>query len=423
MLHREVPAASGRTGKLFVGLVLTAIMLILSGYALTTTSVLPTTIHLTVGLAGLLLAWLMLTGRLFAAGTGWLSTAVATIFIVTALLGSLLHTSTSLAGALHVPALILCGFLIAQAVPFSVFINWFSVVMAVLALIAFGAWFLFIALELPLVGGEVTNFNGAVYSNGVVYFFLVGWDGAPIDRSMGPFWEPGLFASFLVLAIILEISYRRNTTRAWVIVSLILGIFIAQSTAGFLLVIPALALFLFKRRSAITRAIAFVISLLVVIAFSQLESIIRQLVALDSETFGKLETEALQSSSRANIFDLNLRIFGESPLIGWGFAGADQEVVSDMAGVGVAAQTSTSTYFLAALGVIGLLYTLGWFAILLDTNMSISERIIILTCILIILNKEPHSAILVTFVLFFYVLSRVDTSGRRRHALEQLARR
>lgn len=74
----------------------------------------------------------------------------------------------------------------------------------------------------------------------------------------------------------------------------------------------------------------------------------------------------------------------------------------------MAAQTSTSTYFLAALGIIGLLYTVGWLAILGDHNLSIGERIIILTCFLLILNKEPHSAILVTFMILFYFLSRVN---------------
>ncbi|GAA4118566.1 hypothetical protein GCM10022249_23460 [Enteractinococcus coprophilus] len=315
----------------------------------------------------------------------------------------------------------MCGYLLSQAIPFDIFVHWFCGAMAVFSLIALAAWLLFIVFELPLVGNEVINYNGAVYNNGVIYFLLLGWDGLPIDRSMGPFWEPGLFASFIVIALLAEISFRIAPVRKWVIVSLLLGIVIAQSTAGFLLVIPALALALFRRRTTITGVIAFFISLLALTAYTQLESIIRRLIAFNPELFGKLEQEALQSSSRMKVLDLNFQIFSDSPLIGWGFEGANQEVWDQMASSGVAAQTSTSTYFLAALGIVGLLYTLGWFAVLLDTSISLSERVIILICFLIIVNKEPHNAILVTFVFLFYFLSRMRTPDKFQNLVGKVA--
>lgn len=419
--HKETSGPRRGFSKFLIGVLLTGIILVLSGYALTTTPVLPRTLHVALGLMAVLFIWLVLTGKPLVTQGNWLPFAFAAILIGTALLSALLQANASLAGTLQVPVLILCGYLLAQAVPFDVFVNWFCGAMAVFSLVAVVAWLLFIVLAFPLVGGDVTNYNGAVYNNGLVYFLFVGWDGTPIDRSMGPFWEPGLFASFIVFALFSEISFRTGPVRKWIFVSLVLGIIVAQSTAGFLLVIPALALILLKRRSAITGFIAYLASLLALIAYSQLESIIRGLIAIDPELFGKLEQEALQSSTRMNVFDLNLDIFSESPLIGWGFEGANQEVWSRMATTGVAAQTSTSTYFLAAVGVVGLLYTFGWFAVLLDTNISVSERVTILICILVIINKEPHSAILVTFVYLFYFLSRMSTPAKLPYTVGQAA--
>lgn len=414
-------ATTARLGYILVGVLLTAMIVVLSGYALTTTAVMSRTVHFSIGLAGVLFVWLVITGKPLASRNTWLPTVVAAVLFVMALLSSLVYANASLASALHIPAMILCGYLLAQTVPFDVFIRWFSTAMAILALIALSAWLLFIVLGFPMVGSTVTNFNGAVYHNGGAYFLLMGWDGIPIDRSMGPFWEPGLFASFLVMALIFEISYRKQATRTWVIISLVLGVYIAQSTAGFLLVIPALALFVFKRRSAISRVIAFIFSLLIMVAFSQLETIISRLAGLDPEVFGKLQDDAIQSSSRFNIFDLNIRIFGDSPLLGWSFEGADQEVLSRMTSAGVAAQTSTSTYFLAALGIVGVVYTLGWFSILRHRRLSVSERIIILTCFLIIINKEPHTAILVTYTLLFYYLAMAQKDQKTLESTGQVA--
>ena len=198
--QRRAPTAKASVGTILTGIALTAVILVLSGYALTTTPLLPTTVHIAIALTGIVLGWLVITGRPLATSHGWLSTAVAAILIITALFSALLHAHGTLAGALHIPVLILCGYLLTQAVPFDVFINWFTVAMSIFALTALAAWFFFIALELPLIGQEVTNFNGAVYHNGIINFLFVGWDGAPIDRSMGPFWEPGLFASFIVIA-------------------------------------------------------------------------------------------------------------------------------------------------------------------------------------------------------------------------------
>lgn len=404
---QETSSISARFRTLLIGVVLTALILILSGYALTTTPLLARTLHVSLGLAAVLVCWMVISGKPFSTRGTWLPLAIASLLVLTALFSALLQADATLASTLHVPVLILCGYLISQAVPFDIFVSWFSGAMAVFSLIAVAAWLLFIVLGLPLVGSEVTNFNGAVYNNGVVYFLLIAWDGTPIDRSMGPFWEPGLFASFIVIALLAEISFRKRPVRIWVIIALVLGIFSAQSTAGFLLVIPALALFLFKRRSTLSGIIAFLISMLALVGYSQLDSIIHRLMEFDPEVFGKLEQEALQSSSRMNVFDLNLQIFSESPVIGWGFEGANQQVVTRMADAGVAAQTSTSTYFLAALGLVGLLYTFGWFALLLDSSLSISERVIILVCFLSIINKEPHTAIMVTYVFYFYFGSRI----------------
>lgn len=400
--------------RVFIGVTVSALVLISSGYALTTTPVLPSTLPFLLLLFFGLLASLFVLRLEIPRGRNWRSLILAALIALVSMVSALVNSAASLPGVLWIPLLIFVAFLFSQLISFDTFINWFIGCMTIFALLAFVVDFLFVTLGLPLMGYEVTNTNGAIYANGLIVFLFIDWDGALVDRAMGPFWEPGLFASFLIIALIFEISYRRFPARKWVVISLIAGVFVARSTAGYLLLLPVLALFLFKRRTTLARFFAGFTSLILLASFILLDRIVGWLVSIDPDLFGKLERDALMSSTRYNVFALNLSLFSEAPVIGYGFPGAGSEVVSRMSEWGVSAQTSTSTFYLAALGLFGIIYTLSWFSILMDRQLFPSERIVILTCFLIILNKEPHTSLLVSVIILFYFVSRSKGEARVR---------
>lgn len=70
----------------------------------------------------------------------------------------------------------------------------------------------------------------------------------------------------------------------------------------------------------------------------------------------------------------------------------------------VVAQTSTSTLYLSSIGLLGFIYTYipmrGVFNI---NNISLLSKILLIITILIILNKEPHSMMLLTYCIMFYM--------------------
>jgi len=85
---------------------------------------------------------------------------------------------------------------------------------------------------LPLV----TNINNVNYYNGFIAFAFAGYG---VDRNTGIFWEPGIFSSFLILALVFVILdspvKRKRFSVAIDVILFAIGIVTTNSTAGYLL--------------------------------------------------------------------------------------------------------------------------------------------------------------------------------------------
>ena len=126
---------------------------------------------------------------------------------------------------------------------------------------------------------------------------------------------------------------------------------------------------------------------------------------ISPEIFGKFIASDGISSSRFIAPKINLSIFMKQPLFGVGLSEATNMFIYLGESLGVNHQTSTSTFYLASLGIMGSVFTFLWiFSIMKIRYLNISVRIIILTIFLVILNKEPHSSILVTNCILFNFL-------------------
>uniref|UniRef100_UPI000FF138CB hypothetical protein n=1 Tax=Exiguobacterium sp. AM39-5BH TaxID=2292355 RepID=UPI000FF138CB len=78
---------------------------------------------------------------------------------------------------------------------------------------------------------EFLNLNNVPYQ-GVYLFFYIPW--IP-ERNLGIFWEPGLFATFLVIGLLFELFFNNKKISIFRVIIFSLTIFTTQSSAGYLL--------------------------------------------------------------------------------------------------------------------------------------------------------------------------------------------
>ena len=100
----------------------------------------------------------------------------------------------------------------------------------------------------------------------------------------------------------------------------------------------------------------------------------------------------LTASTRLEAPVINLRLFLEDPVFGLGLTEASEAYAQEvMLRASVDAQTSTSTFYMAAYGFLGIaLSLLPAIGVARLKNLSFVQRIILITLLYMILNKETH---------------------------------
>lgn len=125
----------------------------------------------------------------------------------------------------------------------------------------------------------------------------------------------------------------------------------------------------------------------------------------DNEVISRLSIEEVKEESRIYAVAHNIEKFSKSPIFGIGV----EEAVENIEYV---ADTSTSTYLLSIFGIFGGLYTLYWIVGILGIkNKNLMIKIMILIVALLILNKEPHQNILITWCFMFWGLKNIVEKG------------
>src|SRR5690625_7179510 len=89
--HKETSGPRRGFSKFLIGVLLTGIILVLSGYALTTTPVLPRTLHVALGLMAVLFIWLLFTGKPLVTQGYWFPFYFSAILHVTSISSKFLH--------------------------------------------------------------------------------------------------------------------------------------------------------------------------------------------------------------------------------------------------------------------------------------------------------------------------------------------
>lgn len=318
----------------------------------------------------------------------------------------------------HQIAILLIAALFSLNISFEHFSKVFVKFMVLVTIISICAWIIInllgIKLPLPIM---ISNSDIAYkdYYNGILFFI---YRHSP-KRLMGPFWEPGVYASMTTIALLLQnkamdnISRRKQRITTFI---LAIGIILSMSTAGYILLVMTLIIRFLQGQKKTISAIAtlgLLVLFLCLIVFQ--DQITSWLAMVAPDIFEKLTFDSFSKMTRINGPLVDLSIFVQFPIIG---AGMSKYLILwpiYALKLSVESRTSTITYFLANYGVTGILYlyillkaTIG------QKNIRWVIRLLLLILFISIVSKEPHYFNLLTITVFAYLIQEPLFSNELR---------
>lgn len=239
----------------------------------------------------------------------------------------------------------------------------------------------------------------------IFYDYSLGLSNDNLSRMMGIFWEPGLFANFLLISTIIELFYSKKIN--WIkIVVFFLSIILTKSTSGyFLLILIAFAFWTKKVKTNFSSNIiiiaVFAIFFATLLFYNPLFSFLAKIMP---NIFGKMVEANSSLLTRIESPLYFLKLFSQKPFNGWGIDNALTQYNAIKPDY-IDSATATFPYFLAAFGVFGIpliLFSLiGLFFIKKET-LRVSTRILLVIVIFIISNTELQTQVLGLLCIYFY---------------------
>lgn len=283
---------------------------------------------------------------------------------------------------------------------FDIVVNLYLKLMIMITLVALAGYCLNNYTDVLQFLPHIKNLNDVEYSFGIIFSSIISIP----ERNCAIFWEPGLFATFLIYALVFEIIFKQGKVSINRILIFSIGIITAHSSAGYILFILSILLLLSKRtlkkEQLFLRIIKVIFFIIIICCIVNYEAIIYMTPLREDEYIQKLLPENLMTTSRMLAIKHNLEVFMYNPIFGSGIS----TVLSSMQNV---ADTSTSTYLLSIYGGLGGLYSIWWiYAIGKLKGLNIYNKIILFAIIFSILNKEPHATLLFTWCLLFWLIKQ-----------------
>lgn len=244
---------------------------------------------------------------------------------------------------------------------------------------------------------SVTNINGVEYGVGIIFNYIK----ALPERNCGIFWEPGIFASYLALAIAFESIINSNSISWFRVLVFVVSIITTTSSAGYVLLIFSLGIVLLRgsKLSGYKKLLAIIVVIAIAIVAFNIDNIILNTSLAQNKYLIKLTSDRMNQSSRITSIYHNLSIFRKRVLFGAGI----NSVLNQMSSW---ADISTSTYMLSIFGVMGSLYTLFIiYGIFSQKNINIFVKLFFFFILISIVNKEPHINIMFTWIIILGMLS------------------
>ena len=246
----------------------------------------------------------------------------------------------------------------------------------------------------------VKNVNGVEYGIGILFNYIKVYP----ERNCGIFWEPGIFASYLTLAIVFESITKPKSISWFRILLFVVTIITTTSSAGYALLILTIGVVMLRdsRLSGYKKIFAMCIILVIGAIVLNLDSIILNTALSNNEYLIKLTSTRLSESSRITAIFHNLSIFRKNPLLGAGI----NSVLSQMSSW---ADISTTTYMLSIFGIMGLFYTIFivW-GIFSQKHINDFVKLLLFFILVLIVNKETHINILFTWIIILGMASNTN---------------
>lgn len=335
----------------------------------------------------------------------WMLIALSTFAIGAFLTIFISNETSSLMMYFSFGTRIVCAFLIAKLLNFEKFVKYFQIAIFIITLIAIFVflYFLISGINFSVLPEFVSGRNTVFYN----YFFLTFQFGE--KRMQGIFWEPGMLATFLLLALSFEILFRRKIRPLFVIVFFI-GLLLTFSTFGYLCLAVVAVIFVNKKVNNIWVAAVLYVLLFggatCFVAFAN--QIIPFLAEIFPTVFGKLvqkDVVALLSGDRLNSLLFDIEYWLKKPIFGNGMFSMTNHYANEAIEKNIHAQTSTLTYFLAEFGILGLAFPFFLIAGLFTMKrIDVENKVGLLILYLLILIKEPHQGIMFDYVFLFLVV-------------------
>jgi O-antigen/teichoic acid export membrane protein len=320
------------------------------------------------------------------------------------------HETASFMSYVHFGFLVLSAFFLCRIFDIKRFVQYWGNILFALSALSLFIYFIYLFSGMNFGNFTFSNGKAASYSSYLYLFF----QNINSKRIQGFFWEPGLFASFLILTILLELSFFKEVK--WFHFSVFSScLVLTLSTAGYFLYLLVLLLLFNKliasKKIKIGINVFFGLSLLVVVLFYK--EVFGILGNYFPSLFGKISDVGTSLTTRLESPLFDLKIFLQNIFLGSGIQGANADyqllVSQSSIAASVDSQTSTSAFYLAAFGLFGGFYTLAFFTPLFDKKLSLSSKIIIPIAFFLIINKEPHTQIMFSwFFAFAFVKEAFD---------------
>lgn len=270
-------------------------------------------------------------------------------------------------------------------------------------------WMLTNIAKVDLPVPVLENVNGVHYKTlGIVSQYVEPY--IQHSNSMGFFWECGVFASYLLLAIVIEFMLAERVSK-FRLALLTITLLTTGSTAGYLLLPLAISFGLLRQSSKAGFIVSVCLLALTLNVLLNYSFIVNTLAGLNPSLFGKLtDTGAVTRLTRLQSPGICWDLFLQNPLFGLGYGGAlDAYAACTTSTSTVDSLTTTSFFQLAAFGVAGFVI---WFVTLFSVfgahRASFSSSLILAFLLVAILNKEPHTSSCLTYLLIFCFLSLQD---------------
>lgn len=275
------------------------------------------------------------------------------------------------------------------------------VVVACFALIGYALQFTQIIDLLP----TVVNYNGTEYVNGIIFSIIKYAYSGLTERLHGLFWEPGLFATYLAIAIVF--LKKENVKRYWITLALFIVCLIMTKSGAGIAMMPLILIVKLTDRTdnelSTRKNVVLCAALVLFFVIGQAGSVIIDQWLNDYLLVKLNDTSNVSNFMRTNAILVDLQIAKNHFPFGVGIAQYATEVAKYNSTL-QSSGTSTMTTYLAEYGVFGIPIIAIWIKALFQISDSrkFVTKLATFLIFIMILTKEPHGNLLFMNCILMY---------------------